>query len=338
MRVTIKEVAKEAGVSTSTVSRVISKDKRISEETSEKVREVIKKLNYIPNIVARGLAKNKTRILAVVLPDGAEELFSNPFFVQAMRGISIYAQKENYYILYIFNNDLKKNNEKITEFIKSNLVDGICLFNAKDNDETIEYLKSENFPFVVIGRPEEIEETLWVDNDNFEAMYKLTQNLIDMGHEEIGFVGSRKELNMSKDRLNGYKQALYSRNIEINNNYIIERDYLSEEEGYIAGMELLKNNKISAIVTTDDLLAFGVQKVLLERKINNMALVGFNNIPLSRYKSPSIASVDINSEKLGFYATKLLIDNLEGRSNKSFYVIDTELIKRETFIFNKENY
>ena len=95
MKVTIKDVAREAKVATSTVSRVLAKSDKISEETKERVNEAIKKLTYTPSIVARGLAKNKTRILAVILPQGAESSFENPFFVQAMKGISMCAQKEN---------------------------------------------------------------------------------------------------------------------------------------------------------------------------------------------------------------------------------------------------
>ena len=140
MKVTIKDVAKEANVATSTVSRVLSNSPRISEETKKKVNEAIKKLNYTPNVVARGLANNRTRILAVVLPDGAEKMFSNPFFAQALKGISVCAQKENYYIMYGFKDECSSDGW-IKQFTESNLVDGLCLFNAKDNDEDIEYLK-----------------------------------------------------------------------------------------------------------------------------------------------------------------------------------------------------
>ena len=127
MKVTIKDVAREANVATSTVSRVLSNSHKISDKTKEKVKEAIKKLNYTPNIIARGLANNRTRILAVILPKEAEDIFSNPFFVQAMKGISIYAQKENYYIMYAFKQEGKDDKEWFKKFIDSNLVDGICL-------------------------------------------------------------------------------------------------------------------------------------------------------------------------------------------------------------------
>ncbi|CAM2076015.1 MAG: LacI family DNA-binding transcriptional regulator [uncultured Clostridium sp.] len=336
MKVTIKDVAREAKVATSTVARVLANSSKISEETKERVNEAIKKLNYTPSVVARGLANNKTRILAVLLPGGAEVSFENPFFVQAMKGISMYSQKEDYYIMYAFNENKKDDEEWIKKFTEGNLVDGVCLFNVKDNDITINYLKEKEFPFVVIGRPDEIEGVLWVDNDNFAAMYNLTQNMVDLDNKKIAFIGAKPEMNVSKDRLNGYKQALFSRNIELDNELIIEMDDFSEKNGYLAAKKILEKNKVSAFVTTDDLLAFGVQRAIKDLGYEDISIVGFNNIPLTQYKNPPLSSVDINSEKLGMYATKLLIDKLENRESKGYYVIETKLVERESLI-KKEN-
>lgn len=332
MKVTIKDVAKEAKVATSTVSRVLSNSSRISEETKKKVNDAIKKLNYTPNVVARGLANNKTKILAVVLPDGAENVFSNPFFAQALKGISICAQKENYYIMYAFKEG-DSDIQWMKQFTESKLVDGLCLFNAKNNDESIDYLKEINFPFVIIGRPEVVDNILWTDNDNFQAMYTLTQKLIEMGHSKIGFIGAKENLNFSKDRLQGYKQALFSRGITLNENIVFQGSDFTENEGYKAMDKILSEKDITAILTTDDLLAFGAQKRMMELEENNIAIVGFNNTPLSEYQRIPLASVDINSEKLGYYAIKLLIDKLENRAmKKNFYIIDTKLIERESIL------
>lgn len=331
MKVTIKDVAKEAKVAPSTVSRVLSNNSSISEKTKERVNDAIRKLNYTPNIIARGLANSKTRILAVVLPEGAEDSFSNPFFVQAMKGVSIYAQKENYYIMYAFKTENDDDKEWIKKFIDSNLVDGICLLNAKDNDSGIDYLKEKQFPFVVIGRPQDIDKILWVDNDNFDAMYNVVQKLIEKGHKKIAYIGAKKHLNVSKDRLCGYKHALLSRKINLDNSIIFEMKDFTEDEGIRATKKLYENQYPTAIVTTDDFLAFGVQKVLKDLNYNDVAVVGFNNTPLAQYQKPSLTSVDINAEQLGYYATKLLIDKLENRDKSSnYYVIGTKLLERES--------
>ncbi|EEH99307.1 LacI family DNA-binding transcriptional regulator [Clostridium tertium] len=331
MKVTIKDVAREANVATSTVSRVLSNSHKISDKTKEKVNEAIKKLNYTPNIIARGLANNRTRILAVILPKEAEDIFSNPFFVQAMKGISIYAQKENYYIMYAFKQEGKDDKEWFKKFIDSNLVDGICLLNSKEKDDTINYLNDIEFPFVVIGRPDEVNNVLWVDNNNVKAMYDLVQMLIDYGHKEIAFIGAKANLNVSRDRLKGYKQALIDNRIEIKNSLIYEAEEFTQSNGSYAINKILDSNRPTAVVATDDLLAFGAQETLNELGVKNMSIAGFNNIPMSEYQNPPLSSVDINAEELGFYATKLIIDRLEEKSsNRNSYIIDTKLIERES--------
>lgn len=331
MRVTIKDVAREANVATSTVSRVLSNSNKISDETKQRVNNAIKKLNYTPNVVARGLANKKTRILAVILPKEAEDIFSNPFFMQAMKGISICAQEEDYYIMYGFNQDNDNEKEWLKKFINSNLIDGLCLLKVKENDEIIDYLKKIDFPFVVIGRPDNIENMLWVDNDNVKAMYDLVNKLISYGHKKIGFIGAKPKLNVSRDRLKGYKKALEYNNIPINEDLIYEGNDFNKENGEIGTDNILKKLKPTAIVTTDDLLAFGTIEVLNNRELKDISIVGFNNIQISEYQKPALASVDINAEKLGYYATRLIINKLEEKeSNINSHIIETKLIERES--------
>lgn len=337
MKVTIKDVAREANVATSTVSRVLSDNPRISDETKKRVNEAIKKLNYKPNPIARSLAKNETRILGVVLPSDANDLLANPFFINAMKGMSMYAQSKNYYITYAFSKNEENEVENIKEMTSSNLVDGVILLRVRENDESVRYLKDKKFPFVVVGRPEYPNEVLWVDNNNFQAMYKVVNQLIKKGHRKIGFAGAMKNLNMSRDRFEGYKKALEMNNIEFDETLVVHKDEFKEYEGESACKDLLQNKDITAIVTIDDLLAFGVLKELKRQKIKNIAVVGFNNTQLAQHQKPPLASVDINADKLGYQATKLLIQTLEDNkeSETTHYIVDTEFVERKSFISNK---
>lgn len=333
MKVTIKDVAKEAGVATSTVSRVLSNNSKISDETKEKVHKAIKKLNYKPSAIARSLANNKTRILGVILPNEAQEFLDNSFFLNAMKGISIYAQSKGYYITYVFTKENKKELDSIIDIIDAKLIDGIILLRSEENDKSINYLKKINFPFSVIGRPEYSNDVLWVDNDNFQATYNVVNKLVQRGHRNIGFIGAIENLNMSKDRLKGYTMALEINGINLNENLIIHGTDFTEEEGYICMEKLFVNNDLSAIITTDDLLAFGVRNLLNEKNIKNISLVGFNDTKLDKYQNPPLASVNINADELGYYATKLLIDKLDKNDTRNnHYIVKTEFIERESFI------
>ena len=332
MKVTIKDVAKEAKVSASTVSRVLSNSPRISDETKEKVYKVIEKLKYKPNAIARGLVNNKTRILGVVLPEEAENLLSNPFFIQAMKGISSYAEKKEYYITYAFSNNKESEKKHIKDLTSSGLIEGMLLLRPKENDENIKYLKEINFPFVIMGRLKYTEGVFWVDNDNFKAMYNIVNKLIDKGHTNIALIGAKKELNVCKDREKGYKVALEMNAINYSENLVSYGEDLKEEEGYMQMKKILEKIKPTAVVAMDDLLAIGAMKALKEKDLNDLSIVGFNNIPLDKFQKPELASVDINGVDLGYYATKLLIDKIEEVEDiRDHYIIETTFIERESF-------
>jgi len=330
MGVTIKDVAKEANVSPSTVSRAIAGSDRISEETKKRINEAIKKLNYHPNAIARSLANKTTNVIGIVMPREAEDLFKNPFFIQAMTGISTYVQEAGYYIMYTFCKREEEELSAIQNYINSNLVDGIILMLARVHDKCIKYLQEVDFPFVVIGRPEDTKNVLWVDNDNFQAMYNVVSKLFISGHKEIAYIGAKKELNVSKDRLEGYKQAHKIHGIDIDESLIMEVEDFKENLGYEAMKQMMKVKKPTALVATDDLLAFGANNYLNENGIKSISIIGFNNTPFAEYQKPSLSSVDINSNKLGYYAAKLLVDRLTNNIKHKHYIIETRLIERES--------
>ena len=332
MAVTIKDVAKHANVSPATVSRVLSDSSQISDKTKEIVRKSIKELKYRPNAIARSLANKKSRILGVVFPNEAQDLLTNPFFIQAMKGMSKYAQSKKYYITYAFSEDEKTESDYISDFINSNLVDGVCLLRARSDDKSIKYLKDTEFPFVVIGRPEESEGVLWVDNDNFQATYNLVNKLVQKGHKEIAFIGAQKDWNVTKDRLNGFKTACQINGISVKENNIVIRNEFNEHEGRKGILKLLEFSRPTAIIVQDDLLAFETLKVLQEKNINNISVIGFNNSPLAEFQTPPLSSIDINASELGYYAAKILIDYLENNETHiDHYIVESTLIERESF-------
>lgn len=331
MAVTIKDIAKLANVSPSTVSRVISNSPKISQETKEKVYKAMKELNYEPNVIARSLANNSTRILGLILPSSEDDLFENPFFMQAMKGISVYAQKKGYYIMYAFSENEDKELEFIKHYVRSKLVDGIILFTSRQNDKCISYLRNVGHPFVLIGRPEQPNDVLWVDNDNFRAMYNVVDFLVKKGYKDIAFIGGPENLYVTRDRFDGYRKALQTHAICEDGKMVKFAKNFSKQSGYEAMKEILAYKIPDAVVTTDDLLAFGVNQMLHEREIKGTALVGFNNTYLAEYQTPSLTSVDINAHKLGEYAAKLLIEKLQKKDMPyTHYIVDTELVERES--------
>lgn len=247
-----------------------------------------------------------------------------------MKGMSVYAQSNNYYITYAFSKDEAHEAHHVKDFINSNLVDGICLLRAKSDDNNITYLKKTGFPFVIIGRPEETEGILWVDNDNFKATYDLVNDLVKHGKKKIAFLGAKKEWNLTKDRVNGFKVSCQMNGINIKDQDIIIKEEFTEQEGIEATNELLKLGIPDAIIAEDDMLAFGSLKVFKEKNLKDISIIGFNNTQLAEFQNPPLASVDINAYELGYYASKILIDSLENNNNVDHYIIDTKLIIRDS--------
>ncbi|MPM53682.1 HTH-type transcriptional repressor PurR [bioreactor metagenome] len=169
MKVTIKDVAKEANVAVSTVSRVLSDSSKISEKTKTKVWDAVKKLNYVPNEMARGLANKRTKILAVIIPQWICDSFYHPFFLQVFRGISNCAKDRDYFIMYAFKED---DDTWINRFIQSNFVEGILLFHEEEDKITTEFLKDMEFPFVSVSINQDLENALFFEDEDEKSIHE----------------------------------------------------------------------------------------------------------------------------------------------------------------------
>lgn len=331
MHVTIKDVAKVAGVAPSTVSRVIADSPKISDATKRIVEKAMKELNYQPNIIARSLANRKTYTLGLILPAKSEEIFDNPFFIQAMRGLSKYAQQKGYYIMYNYCHSVEDELKTADTFIRSKWVDGIILLASRIEDPCVNYLMENKHPVVVIGRPEAYKEkALWVDNDNVKAMYEVVLSLIEDGHRRIAFFGGEQQFTVNRHRLRGYKQALEEKGITYDEGLVFE-DEPTQEKAYNSMESLLIKETPHAVVGTDDTVAYGAYQAVLDKGIDNIAVVGFNNTPMALYQTPSLSTVDINAELLGSEAARLLIARIEKEELDSNYsIIETDFIERSS--------
>ena len=161
-------------------------------------------------------------------------------------------------------------------------------------------------------------------------MFKLVDKFIKDGHNELAFIGGKRSWNVSKDRLNGFKDAFKANNLNYDKTVVIEGIDFSEECGYLAMREIISKKIPKIVVTTDDLLAFGANKFLNEEGIEGVKIVGFNNTPMTKYQNPPISSIDINARELGYEATKLLINYLNGNlvDRKRYCIVDTQFIDR----------
>ena len=295
MPVTIKDVAKAAGVSPSTVTRVIQNKSTISDETKKRVRKAMKELNYHPNLNARSLVSSYTQVIGLVLPDDSDAFYQNPFFPSVLRGIAQVASENHYAIQIATGKNEKERLDAISQMVYGKRVDGLIFLYAQENDPLVNLVVDEQFPFLILGKSLSPVIPL-VDNDNVQAGYDATEYFIKKGCSRIAFIGGTKRLFVTLDRLTGYEQALQEHNLPLDNHRTFFADEFLEEKGYNFSKQLFKYDpQTDAIITTDSLLAEGVCNYLNEHQLD-VPVLSFDSV------NPRLnlaAYVDINSLALG---------------------------------------
>ena len=295
MPVTIKDVAKAAGVSPSTVTRVIQNKSTISDETKKRVRKAMKELNYHPNLNARSLVSSYTQVIGLVLPDDSDVFYQNPFFPSVLRGIAQVASENHYAIQIATGKNEKERLNAISQMVYGKRVDGLIFLYAQENDPLVQLVVDEQFPFLILGKSLSPFIPL-VDNDNIQAGFDATEYFIKKGCNRIAFIGGTKKLFVTQDRLTGYEQALQEHNLPLDSQRTFFADEFLEEKGYNFSKQLFKYDpQTDAIITTDSLLAEGVCNYLNEHQLD-VPVLSFDSV------NPRLnlaAYVDINSLALG---------------------------------------
>lgn len=331
---TLADVAKLAGVSPSTVSRVIANNPKISQKTKEKVLKCMEEIGYYPNAIAQSLANNKTGNIGIIMPHTEDEIFLNPFFPEALRGIVKETSKTDYDLLLSTNAKTGEELGIIKKLIRGSKVDGIILMSSKEEDECINYLKEIEFPFVLIGSPYEMEEEInHVDNDNEQAAYELTRYIIEKGRRNLAFIGGDEKLVVTKKRIEGYKRALKDMDIDFKEELLLIGSF-NEKTGFKYGDKIADMEDMpDGLIVTDDLVAFGVLKVFDRfgiRVPEDIALGSFNNSILSKHSPIPFTSVEVNAFELGKRSIDLLIKVIEEDIRGELITVPYKIMKRES--------
>ena len=314
MAVTIKDVAALAGVSSSTVSRTCKNNPSISEETKEKVRRAMAQLGYEPNFQASNLASKNSRTIGIILPVSAREAYENPFYLEAIRGVSQLCNKRQYINTVITGESEEEILQVIKTMARSGQVDGFIVLYSRQDDPIAGFLYNEGFLYVLVGKAyAHANQTIYIDNDNLLASQEATEYLYQMGHRRIGYIGTDTSMIFSADRKSGYQTALLQHNILPRADYCVEMA-VSEKDSAPLRCLLSIPDRPTAVVVSDDILAVTLERVCLEMGLSipkDLSIISFNNSLFARLTSPQLTSVDINSFQLGSEAAAQIINHIE---------------------------
>ena len=328
-RVTLKMIAKFAGVSTATVSRVLNNSRKVNPEIARKVIEIANNLNYRPNEVARGLVKGKIKTFGVVVPD-----IDNPFFSKICKAIQNTVRKEGYSV-FLYNTDGKAEREKeIIENLIQQLIEGVFMIAPRMNSKEILDLSKEYgfYPVIVDSRVENVMlSAVWVDN--VTAFIQATEFLIEIGHRKIGFVAGPLNVANSRDRLKGYLLALENNVIEKDDSLIYEGDFMISS-GYKAAEYFLGlSNPPTAILCSNDLMAIGVLRYLHDRDIRipeQISVVGCDDIDVTASLYPPLTTVKQPIYEMGEIAAKMMLKYIKTGKLPPNSILHADLVIRNS--------
>lgn len=330
-KVTIKDVAKLAGVTPAVVSRISNNDAtlNIREETRTKVLRAINELNYKPNAIARSLRKRSMRTIGMLITD-----IINPFYSQIIKGVQSAANEENYCIILCDTNDEPTAEKKYIELLNSHFVDGIILGSSYIEDDVVDTIERLGIKYVMVNRGSSNSNAPYVKADDEGGMIKAMNHLIELGHKKIAYLSGPLYAETAVNRLAGYRKALHEANITYNPSYVIE-GLFDEQSGYKACQELLKNKDLpTAICCCNDLMAIGAMGAIKEAGLSipdDISLVGCNNIWITSILSTPLTTVNHPLFEMGRQAFKVLMGIISNGNSIGYRVtLPAELVIRES--------
>jgi LacI family transcriptional regulator len=328
MPLTLEKIAKLAGVSRSTVSRVINGDKYVRESTRCKVQEVINTLNFQPNIAARSLAAGRTGNIGLVIPAGVNKLFTDPYFPQLIQGISAACNVHDY-TLMLWVAESAYEMRTIRQILHSGLLDGVIVSSTLIDDPIVQALYDSKMPFILIGRHPNLDVN-YLDVDNISGGYQATSHLIHRGRKRVATIAGPQNMIAGLDRHSGYCQALIDHSFEIDDNLVVEGDF-TEAGGY-AGMKELLPFQPDGVFIANDIMAIGALRALREVNVRvpeDIALVGFDDAPVASLSNPPLTTMRQSTYAMGYKTMELLLEIIMDPFRQTRQIVlDPELVIR----------
>lgn len=332
MKVTIKDIAKEANVSITTVSLIINdKGQRFSEETHARVKTAIAKLDYQPHYFAKNLNKTKSNTIGFIVSE-----ITNPFFAELAKVIEDVLVEQGYLVLLCNSSSDREREERYVDEMLYRFVDGVFLAGTvSDNAHLLEKLKKRKVPYILLDRPSEYSQTNGIFIDDFAGGVEATNYLITHQHQAIGCITANEHFSNIHQRAQGYLAAMASQG----NTPVVEiADEVNEYSGYQLAGKLLDKG-VSAIFACSDIMAFGVYKAAAERGFKipeDLSVIGFDDINLTHFMLPPLTTITQPTKAIGEHAARQMLEMIEtGNLVVPNKVLDIALKKRSSVIMKQ---
>jgi LacI family transcriptional regulator len=334
LKATLKQIAKELGVSVSTVSKALNDSPEISEPTKNRVKEYAKLKNYKPNVIGLNLKNRSTRTIGVIIPN-----ILNSFFAKVFTGIEKVADEKGYKVITCISNESLEKEISALEMLSNGTIDGFILSISKEAQKLQQFdhftsIVNEGTPMVMFDRIADEVNCDKVIVDDFDSAINATNHLIDTGCKNIAMFSTINQLSVSNLRSQGFYKAFEQKGLKVNENLIILTDNVEEFDEKIN--DFFDKNVIDGVFALDEHTATGTIKIGLRKGLKipeDLSVIGFADGVWSRRMTPSLSTVSQHGPEIGEVATKLLIEKLESKDeiyNHTTTIIKTELRQRDS--------
>lgn len=334
MKHNLEDIARIAGVSRSTVSRVVNNDPHVREATRRKVLHVIAEQGYRPNRAARALATRRTRTLSLVIPQQVTLIFPDPYFPLLIQGIIDEASRHDYAVMLWMGSHSEQQESFYRRVLANGLFDGVLVTSVPDDDHLIPRLITAGFPLLVMGRTRHIgSHNAYIDVDNRGGAHAATVHLLNLGHRRVGTITGPLDEAVGRERLIGYRQAHADCDLPVDEALIVEGQF-DEMSGH-DGMKTLLERRVDAVFVASDMMAIGALRAIKECGLgvpDDIALVGFDDHQMATTTLPPLTTVHQPIMQLGATGARKLIEIVENRitEEECQIVLPTRLIIRES--------
>jgi LacI family transcriptional regulator len=315
----IKDVAKQAGVSVSTVSNVLNQKKNVGEETRERIQKICEEMSYHPNPAGKGLKSGKSNTILFNFSD-----FDRSFYLKIINGISDYVNDNDFDLIICTDKSCKK-------YMNTSLTCGSIILDKKMQDEVLNEIADENYPIVVLDRVMNNPYIKSVVVNNYDPMFEMIQGVVDRGYRRFGFVGGPEETADNKERYKAFRDVLELNNIQFQQKSYFAGNY-REKSGYTAAKILMLSRELpDCLVCANDNMAIGAIKAFRENGIRvpeDIAVTGFDNCDLA--EAMELTTISIPNYERGYIAARYLIENIRGLRNVETFKISAKIIWRNS--------
>ncbi|QKS72374.1 LacI family DNA-binding transcriptional regulator [Paenalkalicoccus suaedae] len=332
MPMTIKEIAKLAGVSQATVSKIINNYDDVGAKTKERVLAIMEEHGYRPSYAAQTLARKETKLIGVIYAGKINVDFNHPFFVDVVDMFKKTIGGEGYDLLFFSNEKFHTKNENYLARCQHYKVDGCIIIGGEEVEPSVHDLDKSSIPCIGVDIDLQGDNSAYITTDNRTIASLAVEHFYLLGKTEIGMIGGLSKNLVSYNRLQGFREAMHTYRLPVNEEWIKYGDFF-EESGYRSMKEWLTSGDYpTSIFAASDLMAFGVIRAIREHGLStdDFAIIGVDDIMAARYSMPALTTVKQDKEKIGKMAAYLLRDMIQGKLDKTKVIVEPELIIRDS--------